>query len=288
MNRGPTSNSYMSQRLQLHYVDWGNEQAPPLLMVHGGRDHCRNWDWVAEELSKDWHVICPDLRGHGDSAWSPEGNYSLTAYIYDLAQLIHQKQWQDVRIIAHSMGGGITLSYAGCFPEKVSKLAIIEGVGPPREWIDSELKKPQDQRIREWIDVKRAAAGRFHRRYPTLKAAYQRMKEENSYLSDAQARHLTIHGISQNEDGTYSWKFDNYIRFPAPDNISMPKLYELWGNIDCPTRLLWGEDSWAPNPEKEGLMRHFKQAELSVYKNAGHWLHHDQTDQFIAEMKAFL
>jgi pimeloyl-ACP methyl ester carboxylesterase len=70
---GPTSNTFISQRLRLHYVDWGNPDAPPLILQHGGRDHCRSWDWVAEELCKDWHVICPDLRGHGDSAWSPEG-----------------------------------------------------------------------------------------------------------------------------------------------------------------------------------------------------------------------
>ena len=75
---------FFSQRLRLHYVDWGNPEAPPLLLVHGGRDHCRNWDWVAQALRKDWHVICPDLRGHGDSQWSPDGNYSMSAYIYDL------------------------------------------------------------------------------------------------------------------------------------------------------------------------------------------------------------
>ena len=64
---GPTSHSYFSQRLRLHYVDWGNQDAPPLLLVHGGRDHCRNWDWVAETLREDWHIIAPDLRGvlHG-------------------------------------------------------------------------------------------------------------------------------------------------------------------------------------------------------------------------------
>ncbi len=72
---GPTSRIFFSQRLRLHYVDRGNPDAPPLLLVHGGRDHCRNWDWVAQALRKDWHVICPDLRGHGDSQWSPDGNY---------------------------------------------------------------------------------------------------------------------------------------------------------------------------------------------------------------------
>jgi len=85
---GPASRSYFSQRLRLHYVDWGNTEAPPLVLVHGGRDHCRNWDWVARALSKDWHVIAPDLRGHGDSEWVADGNYTMAAYVYDLAQLI--------------------------------------------------------------------------------------------------------------------------------------------------------------------------------------------------------
>src|SRR3546814_2515031 len=67
MASGPISNSFISQRLKLHYVDWGNESAPPLLLVHGGRDHCRSWDWVAERLADRYHIIAPDLRGHGDS-----------------------------------------------------------------------------------------------------------------------------------------------------------------------------------------------------------------------------
>lgn len=288
MNRGPTSHTYISQRLKLHYVDWGNDDAPPLLMVHGGRDHCRNWDWVAEELSKDWHVICPDLRGHGDSEWSPDGDYSFSAYIYDLAQLIHQKQLAPLTIIAHSMGGHITLRYAGIYPENIRKLAVIEGVGPPPEWIERELKKPIEQRVREWIDNKRAASGRFHKRYPTLGAAYERMKEENTYLTDAQARHLTRHGISQNEDGTYSWKFDNYMRFVNPVDLPYEEVFRLWGNITCPVRLLWGVNSFASNPEKDGRMSHFQNASLSIYQDAGHWLHHDKLDQFLSEMKAFL
>ena len=67
---GPTSHTYFSQRLRLHYTDWGNPDAPPMILIHGGRDHCRNWDWVAQELRDDWHIIAPDLRGHGDSAFS--------------------------------------------------------------------------------------------------------------------------------------------------------------------------------------------------------------------------
>ena len=65
----PTSHTYYSQRMKLHYLDWGNPDAPPLLLVHGNRDHCHNWDWVAQELCDDYHIIAPDFRGHGDSQW---------------------------------------------------------------------------------------------------------------------------------------------------------------------------------------------------------------------------
>ena len=65
---GPTSQTFISQRLRLHYADWGNPDAPPLILLHGGRDRCRNWDWVAQDLRRDYHIIAPDIRGHGDSA----------------------------------------------------------------------------------------------------------------------------------------------------------------------------------------------------------------------------
>ena len=74
---GPASHTFFSQRLRLHYVDWGNPDKPPLLMIHGGRDHCRNWDWAAAALRDDWHIIAPDLRGHGDSQWSADLGYRL-------------------------------------------------------------------------------------------------------------------------------------------------------------------------------------------------------------------
>ncbi len=288
MITGPTSHSYFSQRLRLHYVDWGNADAPPLILLHGGRDHCRSWDWVADELRHDWHVIAPDLRGHGDSAWSADGDYSARACVYDLAQLIHQKNLAPLTIVAHSYGGHIALRYAGIYPENVRKLVAIEGLGPSPKMLKERLGGPVGQRMREWIEAKRSAAGRNPKRYATLDEAYQRMKTENSYLNDAQARHLTIHGISQNEDGTYSWKFDNYFRIMVPFDMPQEDVETLWGEITCPTRLLYGANSWASNPEKDGRLQKFRNAEVTMYENAGHWLHHDQFDRFVAELKDFL
>ncbi|MDO9489457.1 MAG: alpha/beta hydrolase [Sphingomonadaceae bacterium] len=287
-HQGPTSHGFISQRLRLHYADWGNAGAPPLLLVHGGRDHCRSWDWVAERLQKDWHVICPDLRGHGDSAWAPDGNYEMTAFVYDLAQLVHQLDVEQVTIVAHSLGGNISTRFTGLYPEKVRKLVSIEGLGPSPKVLAERAQKPFADRWRKWIADKRTAAGRLPKRYATIEEADARMKAENAYLTDEQARHLTIHGINRNEDGTWSWKFDNHLNVWSFTDIPQAEIEALWAAIACPTLLLYGADSWASNPERDGRIEHFRNARVVEFEKAGHWLHHDQFDRFIAELEAFL
>jgi len=210
--QGPTSHLYFSQRLRLHYVTWGNEGAPSLLLIHGGRDHCRNWDWVAERLADRYHIVAPDLRGHGDSEWATGASYNEVNYVYDIAQLVLQKKMAPVTIIAHSLGGSIALLYSGLFPETVAKVVAIEGLGPSPEMLGRIRSMTIEQRVRSWIEMRREAAGRVARKYATFEDAVKRMKEENAHLDDAQARHLTLHGAVQNEDGTYSWKFDNFVR----------------------------------------------------------------------------
>ncbi len=163
---GPTSRFYVSQRLRLHYVDWGNPDAPPLILLHGGRDHCRNWDWVAAELRRDWHIIAPDLRGHGDSDWPSDGQYPMANYVYDLAQLIHQQRLAPVTIIAHSLGGNISLRYAGIYPDTVRRLVAIEGLGPSRRMQAQDATRTIDGRMRDWIDEQRTLSARLPRRYP--------------------------------------------------------------------------------------------------------------------------
>ena len=285
---GPTSHSFMSQRLRLHYVDWGNPDAPPLVLVHGGRDHCRNWDWVAQDLRRDYHIIAPDLRGHGDSAYSPSGDYSLTAMVYDLAQLIHQQSLAPVRILAHSLGGNIALRYAGVYPEMVSKLVAIEGLGPSPAMEAARSGRSIAERITSWIDDERALAGRTPRRYASIDEALGRMQGENKHLTPQQARYLTVHGVSQNEDGSYSWKFDNYVRSFAPVDLTPDERHELWSRIICPTLLVYGAESWASNPQEDGRINHFTNARAITFEHAGHWVHHDRLDAFLAEVRAFL
>jgi pimeloyl-ACP methyl ester carboxylesterase len=285
---GPTSQSFISQRLRLNYVDWGNEGAPPLVLVHGGRDHCRNWDWVAEDLRRDFHIIAPDLRGHGDSAWSTSGDYSMGAFVYDLAQLIHQQHLAPCRIVAHSLGGSITLRYAGVFPENVIKLVAIEGLGPSPTMMAERAARGPVERMRSWVAETRKLAARIPRRYATLEDAFHRMQTENRHLTEEQARYLTLHGAMQNEDGTYSWKFDNYVRAFTPADFSAEEMQELWSNISCPILFVNGKESWASNPEKDGRMHQFKDARVAEFERAGHWVHHDRLDAFLETVRGFL
>ena len=285
---GPTSQSFISQRLRMNYVDWGNPEAPPLILQHGGRDHCRSWDWVAQALRSDWHIIAPDLRGHGDSAWSTDGNYTMDAFVYDFAQLVHTLGHDQVTVIAHSLGGNLVTRYTGLYPDKVRKLVNIEGLGPSPKIREEIEAAGTANRLRDWIADKRKAAGRLPRRYDSLEAAFNRMKEENGFLSEDQARHLTVNGAIRNEDGTYSWKFDNYLNVWSVGDITYGEQEKLWQAITCPMLLLYGADSWASNPEHDGRLAHFPTARVIEYENAAHWLHHDQFERFVADMKEFL
>ena len=285
---GPTSKFYYSQRLRLHYVDWGNPEAPPILLVHGGRDHCRNWDWVARELSQRYHVIAPDLRGHGDSQWITGGTYNMMDYTYDIAQLIHQLELAPLRIIAHSMGGNVCLRYAGLYPDNVERLVAIEGLGPSPKMMEEWRKMEVTDSLRGWVNEVRVLSGRQPRRYDSLSDAVARMQEANPHLAPQQAEHLTVHGANQNEDGTYSWKYDNYLNvFPA---VGMtPDLADaLYTKITCPTLLVYGEESDASNPQVDGRAEVFQDVRVESVADAGHWVHHDQLSVFMGLLDEFL
>ena len=114
------------------------------------------------------------------------------------------------------------------------------------------------------------------------------MQEANRHLRPDQARHLTTHGVNRNEDGTYSWKFDNYVRASSPFDIGMEEDQALWERITCPAWLIRGADSWAKDPKDIGIDTYFKTAEFVTVENAGHWVHHDQLDTFLRLTREFL
>jgi pimeloyl-ACP methyl ester carboxylesterase len=280
----PESRFYASQGLRLHYADWGNVAAPLLLLVHGGRDHCRSWDLIARSLQPHFHVVAPDLRGHGDSDWTKGGSYALTEYVYDLSRLVRSTGASQVTLIGHSMGGMVGLIYAGTFPAEVSALVVLDGVTV----LPNAKKVPAHERIAKWIDQLDKLDGREPRRYSTVEAAAAQMRAHNARLPQELALHLATHGVRRNEDGTYSWKFDPYQRASAPNRLLPDDHVSLWSRIACPTLLLHAEESFLESSRSAGLAGYFPRARSEIIQGAGHWLQHDKPDEVLHAVRTFL
>ncbi len=284
-DKRPTSHSYFSQRLRLHYLDWGNPDAPHVLLIHGVQDHCHSWDWVAQELATDYHVVAPDLRGHGDSEWAMGGSYAYVDFVFDLIQLVDQEQLHPVHVVGHSFGGALACLFAGLFPDKTASLVSVEGIGGHPAF---DSRGEPRKRILDWIDHTRSLAGRQPRRYESMRDAQARMQATNTHLSEEQAHHLTAHGSNRNEDGTFTWKFDNYTHSRAPYHIPLSDTAKLWEQIACPTLLLNSDNGYSHRTGQNDSLKHFHHAELAVVEGAGHWLHHDQLRIFMERVQAFL
>jgi pimeloyl-ACP methyl ester carboxylesterase len=278
----PTSRVFHSNRLRLHYVDWGNESAPPLILLHGGNDHARSWDDVAMRLRGDFRVIAPDLRGHGDSDWSPDGNYSLTASVIDLAELVRELGAGPVPIVAHSYGARVALRHAGLFPESVSRLVAIEGL------FSIATDKTPTERIRAYVDRQRGFLSKAPPYYATLGEAAERMRAVNPRLSERLAIHLARHGTRLGEDGRYRWKFDALARPRTPIDLHPQEERALFAAIACPTLVVQGSDSWAKIADDHPDYRAIPDARLVTFDDAGHWVQHDRLDAFVDAVRAFM
>jgi len=286
-NLEPISHYFYSHRLKLHFWDWGHDdkKKPSLILVHGGLDHARNWDWVAPVLREHFHVFAIDLRGHGNSAWSPGALYTIAEHVLDLSALADIINDFPIYLVGHSLGGIIVLQYSGIFPERVKKVVAIEGLGPPPT---HRIFNPASQRLREWIDNVRSAERREAKTYPTLESAVARMMEANPHLKPEVAQSLTLHGTNWNADGSLIWKFDNFARPFAPYGHNIEDAKEILGCIECPVLLFWGKESWALDPETDNRTAPIRNHRLIKVDNAGHWVHHDQLELFLEETLKFL
>src|SRR4051794_11983140 len=264
---GPESRFFQSQGLRLHYADWGNEDAPPILLVHGGRDHCRSWDLIAGSLQPHFHVLAPDLRGHGDSEWTKGGSYSLTEYVYDLSRLVRHIAARQVTIIGHSMGGMVGLIYVGTFPDQVSALVVLDGVTV----LPNTKDVPAHERIAKWVGQLDQLSDREPRRYRTIEEAAAQMRAHNKRLPPELALHLATFGARRNDDDTYSWKFDPYQRVRVPHRLSPEDHVSLWARITCPVLLLHAQESFLQTSQTAGLANYFPNARAETISGAGHW-----------------
>jgi len=276
--------SYLSQGLRLNVCAWGDPDAPPLLLLHGVRDHARSWDLVAEAFAGPYRVLAPDLRGHGDSQWA--GFYPTENYVLDIAELA--ERLPPFAIIGHSLGGNIGLRYAALFPQKVTRIVAIEGLSHSPKLIAEQRAVPIEQRLTQWIARQRENAQKPPRRYASLSEATARLAAEHPRLDPEFAAHLTRCGVRAHDDGSVSFKFDPALRVFPPVEMAAEEVWRLWSLVACPALLIYGAQSWASNPVQDGRARHFQNARVETLEDAGHWAHHDQRQAFLKLAREFL
>lgn len=270
---------------RLHVLEWGRTGNPALVLVHGIRDHAHSWDWVATALADSYHILAPDLRGHGDSPWM--GAYDLPDYVRDLADLVDALQLPAVHLIGHSLGGHICVRYAACFPDRTHSLCSIEGLELPIIRDQRRTPRTYPERLRAWIENEAARAVRAPRIYATRAEATARMAAAHPMMQQHVLAHLTLHGTTEQEGGGFRWKYDNAARFRAPEDAHGTDLDDILAAIRCPTWLAYGEESWIPVPAPQRVAR-IANHRVVVFPNASHWLHLQSHPLFLTNLQAFL
>lgn len=274
-------------RFGINIVEWGDPAAPPLILQHGGRDHARSWDRVAQAFAGTHRVIAPDLRGHGDSDWANDGGYDMIDFVEDFAGIVRALDLPPGPIVGHSLGGNIATRFAGLYPDRVSRLVNIEGLGDAPEIARRKAMEDILPRLRDWID-QRAKVNGFTARDYDRAGLVARIRERNPRLAADMAEHLATHAARANPDGSLRLKHDPAFAANSPIDISNETRRALWAAIRCPVLLVYGTESWASNPAVDGRAADFHDARVELFERAGHWIHHDRTDDFIAMVRDFL
>jgi pimeloyl-ACP methyl ester carboxylesterase len=282
----PVSHYFTSQGVKIHYLDWGNAGAPMLLLIHGTRDHARSWDWTARALRDRWHVVAMDLRGHGDSEWSPDGAYLLPYHLLDMLELVELMGPEPVTVVAHSFGGNVMARYAGIYPERIRKIVFVDSLGPTPGNYEGWKKQGPVSRTREWIAQRRDARQMEPRHYESVEEGASRMRKTNPMLTAEHALHLATHGMRR-EDGGLVWKFDPRVSMFAPEDFAVQGSH-YWSEVTAPTLIIYGAKSWTTDPVVDGRAAFFRNARCVTFENAGHWIHHDELAAFVALLEEFL
>ena len=226
----PTSRMLTVNGLELHHLDWGNADAPALVCVHGLRGNAHAFDGFARRFADRYHVISLDVRGRGDSAWSPDGKYQMSDYASDLAGVVDQLGLQTFSYIGTSMGGRIGMTYAAANGDCLTRF-ILNDIGPDGEAgsdrITREAGKAPDsfESYDEAVGYLRDTAG-----------AASRMSEE---ALQERAKHT----FKQRDDGRWIAKNDpEFLRQRAAAGTAHDPavLWKALAELPCPALLLRG------------------------------------------------
>ena len=280
MNQAAAPESHFVDRagLRLHHLDWGNPTAPTIVLVHGIRLHAHVWSHFARAYRSRFHILALDQRGHGDSAWAPEGHYHLHDYYEDLQAVLEARRERKFILIGHSLGARVSMLFTHLHPHMVERLVLVDmGAGLPTAALNTDFS-----RVTETPPPKDFATPEEATAYlgGILKLAPKDMIEES-----------VVHGVCRKPDGRYTWKYD-----PALGGRPQPRpgtrewdLWEVVKTIQCPTLLLRGELSRVVSPEiAQRMGREMPDCRVEQVDRAGHALFTDQPEAFAASVDRFL
>ncbi len=222
--------------LNLHYVEWGEAGAPPVIMVHGLSGNAHNFDNLAPYFASRYHVISVDVRGRGESDWAADANYSNDAYIADLEGLRQALGFERMSLVGTSLGGRISMTYAGTYPDRVER-AVLNDIGP-------EIDPRGGARI---ANTTRDAVTTFATMEEVI-AWHCEQRVGFSSLSDADQRTTAGHAVKEQPSGGYTWKMDPAVR-TDPRRPDPETSWKLALNIPGPVLLVRGGDSDLLSPE---------------------------------------
>ncbi|MFT5692730.1 MAG: pimeloyl-ACP methyl ester carboxylesterase [Oceanicoccus sp.] len=282
---------------QLSFVDFGNTTAPDLLLLHGMRDHAVSMIDIARALSSHYHVVALDLRGHGQS--DNPGIYTMVQFVADVRALVQHCELKTPIVIGHSLGGHIAARYTAIFQEDVSKLVLLDGMGPPMS--NDNDREQQKTHLKFGIHTVSNLTSEG-RQMKDEGEALLRLRKNNPKLSVELANNIIEHGIKTHSQGGVSWCFDPSVQM-IWHTFSHEETEELWSWIECPVLIVTGEyalDYWSNMRDSlkgqqdfyaQTLRKRqqiFKNARHHVIKDAGHMLHYDQPEPLNELLREFL
>lgn len=289
---------FTSSGSRISAIDFRNTGKPDLVILHGMRDHALSMLGIARALTADYHVVAMDLRGHGQS--DNPGVYTLVQFIADLRDLVQHCELSNPVIIAHSLGGHIASRYAGMFQDEISRLVLLDGMGPPANQ-DGPGQDSLRQRLVSGVESTRMLSSQNQQMQDDTEAR-MRLMRNNPRLSSELAQIIVDHGVVQHPSGGVQWRWDPAVQM-IWHTFSHAETEALWGWIECPVLIVTGEhslDYWSATRDElkdqvemyESELRRrqalFRNARHLVIADAGHMLHYDQPDEVNRVITEFL
>ncbi|HWD32093.1 MAG TPA: alpha/beta hydrolase [Pseudomonas sp.] len=228
-------------RLNLGHIElaghlFGPVDGVPVIALHGWLDNANSFARLAPKLH-GLRILALDLAGHGHSEHRPAGaGYALWDYAHDVLRAAEQLGWERFALIGHSLGAIISVVLAGSLPERVTRLALIDGVIPPTSGPqDAAERMGMALQAQLRLDSKRKAV------HPTLDQAIQARMKGLVAVSREAAELLAQRGLMP-VPGGYSWRSDSRLTLPSPTRLSEGQALSFVQRVACPATLVVAAD----------------------------------------------